>query len=105
MNVVWDCGSEFKNLITDAEFNLVASRSAQAAVLRAIKAGETVVDLNKPEGDGTDSDGSGGSNGSPSTGSGTGTCTCSYALNISSANTDQGTVNDSVNKTYTGAAA
>ncbi|MCI7400322.1 MAG: DNA-binding protein, partial [Prevotella sp.] len=43
---------EFKNLLTDAEFNLVASRSAQAAVLKAIKAGETVVDLNNPEGDG-----------------------------------------------------
>ena len=52
VNVNWECGSEFKNLLTDAEFNLVASRSAQAAVLKAIKAGETVVDLNKPEGDG-----------------------------------------------------
>ena len=46
VNVVWDCGSEFKNLLNDAEFNLVASRSAQAAVLKALKAGETVVDLN-----------------------------------------------------------
>lgn len=46
VNVVWDCGTEFKNLLNDAEFNLVASRSAQAAVLKAIKAGETVVDLN-----------------------------------------------------------
>ena len=52
VNVNWECGSEFKNLLTDAEFNLVASRSAQAAVLKAIKAGETVVDLNNPEGDG-----------------------------------------------------
>ena len=51
VNVVWDCGQEFKNLINDAEFNLVASRSAQAAVLKAIKAGETTVDLSKPEGD------------------------------------------------------
>ena len=48
VNVVWDCGQEFKNLIADAEFNLVASRSAQAAVLKAIKAGETTVDLTKP---------------------------------------------------------
>ena len=53
VNVVWDCGQEFKNLINDAEFNLVASRSAQAAVLKAIKAGETVVDLGKTEGDGS----------------------------------------------------
>ena len=37
VNVNWDCGQEFKNLIADAEFNLVASRSAQAAVLKAIK--------------------------------------------------------------------
>lgn len=48
VNVNWDCGQEFKNLLADAEFNLVASRSAQAAVLKAIKAGETTVDLSKP---------------------------------------------------------
>jgi len=46
VNVVWDCGKEFKNLRKDAEFNLVASRSAQAAMLKAIKNGSTVVDLN-----------------------------------------------------------
>ena len=45
VNVVWDCGKEFKNLLADAEFNLVASRSAQAALLKAIKNGDTVVDL------------------------------------------------------------
>ena len=45
INVVWDCGQEFKNLLADAEFNLVASRAAQAKVLKAIKAGETTVDL------------------------------------------------------------
>ena len=49
VNVVWDCGQEFKNLIADAEFNLVASRSAQAAVLKAIKAGQTTVDLTSPD--------------------------------------------------------
>ena len=57
VNVNWECGPEFKNLLADAEFNLVASRSAQAAVLKAIKAGETVVDLNNPEGDGETSGG------------------------------------------------
>jgi len=46
IKVVWDAGSEFKNLLQDAEFNLVASRSAQAAVLKAVKAGETTVNLN-----------------------------------------------------------
>ena len=60
VNVVWDCGQEFKNLIADAEFNLVASRSAQAAVLKAIKAGQTTVDLTSPDnpsGGGSDGDG------------------------------------------------
>ncbi|MCQ2239410.1 MAG: hypothetical protein MJZ73_09290 [Bacteroidaceae bacterium] len=59
VNVVWDCGTEFKNLLNDAEFNLVASRKAQEAVLKAIKAGETVVDLTNPDGspDGSPSDG------------------------------------------------
>ena len=64
VNVVWDCGQEFKNLIADAEFNLVASRSAQAAVLKAIKAGQTTVDLTSPDnpsGGGSDGGSSGGS--------------------------------------------
>lgn len=56
VNVVWDCGQEFKNLIADAEFNLVASRSAQAAVLKAIKAGQTTVDLTSPDNSGSASD-------------------------------------------------
>ena len=56
VNVVWDCGQEFKNLLPDAEFNLVASRAAQAAVLKAIKSGNSIVDLgatgsNVPSGD------------------------------------------------------
>ena len=54
VNVVWDCGPEFKNLLADAEFNLVASRSAQAALLKAIKSGSTVVDLNGTTSDGSD---------------------------------------------------
>ena len=70
VNVVWDCGQEFKNLLADAEFNLVASRAAQAAVLKAIKSGSPVVDLNgtdDPSGDDEPTDPS-----SPSGGSGTG---------------------------------
>ena len=67
VNVNWDCGSEFKNLLDDAEFNLVASRSAQAAVLKAIKNGETVVDLNETEtpstGNGTEGGGTGNTEG------------------------------------------
>ena len=68
MNVVCDCGQEFKNLLADAEFNLVASRSAQAAVLKAVKAGETVVDLNKPAGNDNDDENPGGGGNTPSGG-------------------------------------
>ena len=58
VRVQWEPGQEFKNLRDDAEFNLVASRSAQAAVIKAIKEGKTNVDLNAPTtpeggGDGT----------------------------------------------------
>ncbi len=72
VNVVWDCGQEFKNLLTDAEFNLVASRAAQAALLKAIKSGSSVVDLNGtdgPSGDEEPTDPDGPSD--PSDGSGT----------------------------------
>ena len=41
VKVQWDPGQQFKNLLDDAEFNLVASRSAQAAVIKAIKEGKT----------------------------------------------------------------
>ena len=60
VNVVWDCGKEFKNLVKDAEFNLVASRAAQAALLKAIKRGSTVVDLGSTDStDPTDPSGGG----------------------------------------------
>ncbi len=49
------------NLIADAEFNLVASRSAQAAVIKAIKEGKANVDISTPTTPGGGSDG-GGSN-------------------------------------------
>ena len=68
VKVQWEPGKEFKNLIDDAEFNLVASRSAQAAVLKAIKEGKTNVDLNLPiDPDGGDDGNGGGSNGGGST--------------------------------------
>lgn len=60
VNVVWTPGKEFKNLLTDAEFNLVASRNQQAAVIKAIKAGETSIDLTDPDANGGES--TGGSN-------------------------------------------
>lgn len=77
VNVNWEQSREFKNLIDEAEWNLVASRVAQAAVVKAIKAGETIVDLSKPMEDdpsGDDNDPSGGGTptggGSGSSGSG-----------------------------------
>ena len=85
VNVIWEPGMEFKSLLADAEFNLVASRSAQAALLKAIKAGQSVVDITQPEtpedpddntsgggntgsGSGSGSDGSGSDSGSDNTG-------------------------------------
>ena len=49
VKVLWEAGAEFKTLLADAEFNLVASRKAQQAVIAAIKDGKTVVDLNNPD--------------------------------------------------------
>ena len=69
VKVQWNPGQQFKNLLDDAEFNLVASRSAQAAVLKAIKEGKTNVDLNAP----IDPDGGDDGNGGSSTTGGSGT--------------------------------
>ena len=80
VKVQWEPGQQFKNLLEDAEFNLVASRSAQAAVIKAIREGKTNVDLNVPvtpdgggDGDGTTGGGSnaGGSGTTGTEGSGT----------------------------------
>ena len=80
VKVQWEPGQQFKNLLEDAEFNLVASRSAQAAVIKAIKEGKTNVDLNVPvtpdgggDGGGTQGGGSnaGGSGTTGTEGSGT----------------------------------
>ena len=101
VNVVWDPGMEFKNLLADAELNLVASRNAQAAVLKAIKAGQTTVDLTVPA-DPTDpsgGDGNGGGSGSDGgsdnggTGSdGGGSSVQKYTLTVTSADTQMGSV-------------
>ena len=76
VKVQWDPGQQFKNLLDDAEFNLVASRSAQAAVIKAIKEGKTNVDLNVPEtpdggGDGDGTTGGGAQGGGSNAGGGT----------------------------------
>ena len=71
VKVQWEPGKEFKNLIDDAEFNLVASRSAQAAVLKAIRDGKSTVDLNQPiNPDGGDDGNGGGTTGGGTTGAG-----------------------------------
>ena len=75
VNILFAPGVDFENLLGRAEFNLVASRTAQAATLKAEKAGETTVDLaaakNKVNGptdpaDPTDPDNGGGSTPDPS---------------------------------------
>lgn len=45
VNILFNPGKDFENLIDRAEFNPVASRVAQAATLKAEKAGEGTVDL------------------------------------------------------------
>ena len=75
VKVNWTPGDQFKNLINDAEFNLVASRSAQDAVVKAIKSGSTTVDLSKPDGGNNNPTGgntpSGGTTGGNTQGGGT----------------------------------
>src|SRR5574344_2748875 len=75
VNVMWDPGMEFKNLLADAEFNLVASRSAQAAVLKAIKSGQTTVDLTSPDNPSDNPSGGGSTSGGSQTPSGSGSQT------------------------------
>ena len=91
--VSWEPGSEFRNLLADAEFNLVATRSAQAAVLKAIKEGKTNVDISAPVNpDGSPSNPGNPSNpGSPSNPGGT-TQPKKHTLTVRSANESQGSV-------------
>ena len=82
VNINFTPGVDFENLIDQAEFKLVASRVAQAAVLRAEKTGKGTVDLeaakkkptsgkddgdggNKPSGDGGNTPSGGGSTENP----------------------------------------
>lgn len=67
VNILFAPGVDFENLIGRAEFNLVASRSAQAATLKAEKAGETTVDLAAAKAASTSG------NGSQTSGNGSGT--------------------------------
>ena len=61
VNILFAPGEEFENLLSRAEFNPVASRVAQAAILKAEKKGDTTIDLEavkkKPATDGGDNSG------------------------------------------------
>ena len=86
VTVCWEPGSEFRNLLADAEFNLVATRSAQAAVLKAIKEGKTNVDISAPVAPGNP----GGGTSTPS--DPTGQPKPKRTLTVRSANESQGSV-------------
>ena len=90
VTVCWEPGSEFRNLLADAEFNLVATRSAQAAVLKAIKEGKTNVDISAPITPGNPGGGSP-SGGTSNPGGATGQ-TKKRTLTVRSANESQGSV-------------
>ena len=71
VKVQWEPGPDFKNLINEAEFNLVAPRSAQAKLIKAVKEGKDSVDLTSPDGGDNTPEGSGSQGGStPGGGSG-----------------------------------
>ncbi len=74
VNILFTPGDDFENLRSQAEFNVVSSRLAQAATLKAEKAGETTVDLaaakNKDNNSGSDNSGSQGGDTSGSQGGG-----------------------------------
>ena len=90
VTVCWEPGSEFRNLLADAEFNLVATRSAQAAVLKAIKEGKTNVDISAPVTPGNP--GCGSPSGGTSNPGGTTGQTKKRTLTVRSANESQGSV-------------
>ncbi len=91
VTVCWEPGSEFRNLLADAEFNLVATRSAQAAVLKAIKEGKTNVDISAPITPGNPGGGSP-SGGTSNPSDATGQTKPKRTLTVRSANESQGSV-------------
>ena len=54
VNVNWERGLDFQNLKEDATFNLVAIRSIQKKVLKAVKNGESTVTIVEDEEDSTE---------------------------------------------------
>ena len=83
LNVQWDCGPQFRNLMAEAEFQLVPTRAQQAALIRAIRSGSAVAedpsdtqqpsDTQEPSDSGSDNAGGGdGGSGGGDGGSGDG---------------------------------
>ena len=102
VNVIWEPGMEFKSLLADAEFNLVASRSAQAALLKAIKAGQSVVDITQPETpeDPDDNTSGGGNTGSDSGSGSDGSGSGSGSDNTGGSGSDSGSGSDTGGEDY-----
>ena len=91
VKVVWEPGEQFCNLLQDAKFNLVPTRSAQNAVLKAIKAGKTVVNLNEDETSGGSTSGATGGDTGGSTTDNPQPAT-SYKVTVATADASQGSV-------------
>ena len=51
MKVNWERGGDFRNMKEDAEFNQVAIRAVQKKVMKAVKNGDTTVNLVEEEED------------------------------------------------------
>ena len=103
VNIVFTPGEDFENLIGKAEFNVVASRIAQAATLKTEKAGGTTVDLEAARAAArTQNSGTNGSN--PDSGSNTNGST-STGDNSSGGNDTNSTPRLTINKSGTGAAS
>ena len=71
IRVIWTPGMLFKNLAEEAEYNLVPTLREKRALLKAVKAGQTTVDLSRPvtedenENENENQNENGGSTGSP----------------------------------------
>ena len=93
MEVQWEPGPDFKNLINEAEFNLVAPRSAQAKLIKAVKEGKDSVDLTSPDG-GNNTPGGSGSQGGSTPGGGSGSTTTGGGSQSSGSDTGDGNVKE-----------
>ena len=94
VKVQWEPGPDFKNLINEAEFNLVAPRSAQAKLIKAVKEGKDSVDLTSPNGGDNTTTGGSGSQGGSTPGGGSGSTTTGGGSQSSGSDTGDGNVKE-----------